>query len=229
VGTAFLRNIDVALMAIRKAKAEASLGNVKEATYLRIGAIEDVDSDVIPDLAVHLSTQMARCKFHYFTNTSLLILEMLRNRELDLGITPSPSERMIDLQDHALLKEPVVLALPAHLDVAPEDVLSGAYAFPLLRFSSNLIMARQIEAQLRRLGVSPAFRFESDNNQTLMSMVAKGAGWCITTPMLFSRARRFQSDVRLHRFPGRSFARTLSVVTTPDLSLIHISEPTRPY
>src|SRR6056297_1067044 len=57
-GHVFLRNIDIALRAIRKAKAEASAGDLAEARYLRLGTIEDLESDVIPDLAVHLSQRM---------------------------------------------------------------------------------------------------------------------------------------------------------------------------
>lgn len=215
-GRAFLRNIDVALVAIRKAKAEASAGSAAEATYLRIGAIEDFDSDITPELAVYLSGRMPKCQFFYHTNSSHLVLQMLRNRELDIGITTAPTERMQDLQDNALLRDPFVIVLPVQSDASPEDLLNGQRELPFLRFSSNLIIARQIEAQLRRLGLSLPFRFESDNNQTLLAMVAGGAGWTITTPMLFSRAKRFQDGVRLHKFPGRSFSRTLSIVTTPD-------------
>ena len=51
-----------------------------------------------------------------------------------------------------------------------------------------------------------------------MAMVAAGAGWSITTrPAVFSRAKQFQDQVQVHRFPGKSFARTLSIVSTPGL------------
>jgi len=35
---------------------------------------------------------------------------------------------------------------------------------------------------------------------------------------LFSRARRFQPKLQMHRFPGKSFSRTLALITTPDCS-----------
>ncbi|MGR3514341.1 MAG: LysR family transcriptional regulator [Paracoccaceae bacterium] len=215
-GKSFLRNIEPGLLAIRKAKAEVSIGTAAESAYLRIGAIEDFDSDITPELAVFLNKKMPKCEFTYRTDTSLQILEMLRNRELDLGITVSPSERLQDLQDNPFLKDPYVVVLPAEDIASAEDLLSGKVDFPFLRFSSNLIISRQIEAQLRRLGLSLPFRCESDNNQTLLAMVAHGAGWTITTPMLFSRARRFHTNLRLHKFPGRSFSRTVSIVTTAD-------------
>ncbi|GAB5445405.1 LysR family transcriptional regulator [Gymnodinialimonas sp.] len=215
-GHVFLRNIDVALQSIRKATAEAATGDLIEARYLRLGTIEDLDSDVTPALAVHLAQSMPDCDFLYHVSTSHEILEMLRDRELDLGITTTPPERMRDLQDHPLLRDPFIVVLPADGGPPLPDVIAGKSALPFLRFSNDLIIAAQIEAQLRRLGVSLPHKVECGSNQTLMAMVAAGAGWTITTPLLFSRAKRFQPRLRVHPFPGKRFSRTLSLVTTPD-------------
>ncbi|WP_138933506.1 LysR family transcriptional regulator [Roseovarius arcticus] len=217
-GKAFLRNIDDALFSIRKAKAEASAGSVTEASYLRLGTIEDFDSDIIPELAVFLSDSMPTCDFMYQTGSSHDVIEMLRNRQLDLGITTEPTERLIDLQDRPLLRDPFVVVLPRVSEQSLSDIVEGRAKLPFLRFSGNLMIARQIESQLRRIGVSSPHRFECSNNQTLMAMVAAGAGWTITTPLLFSRAKRFQPKLRMHRFPGKSFSRTLAIVSTPDCS-----------
>lgn len=217
-GRVFLRNIDGALHAIRKATAEATAGDIAEASLLRLGAIEDFDSDIIPELAVYLSREMPRCDFVYQTESSHAIIEMLRNRQLDLGVTTSPPERLRDLQDRPLLRDPFVVVLPAAKGPSLTDVIDGRAALPFLRFSGHLIIARQIDSQLRRLGLSLPHGFECGSNQTLMAMVAAGAGWTITTPLLFSRAKRFQSALKMHRFPGKAFARTLAVVSTPDCS-----------
>ena len=217
-GRVFLRNIDDALLAIRKAKAEATAGDIAEASYLRLGAIEDFDSDIIPELAVFLSRQMPRCDFTYQTDSSHAIIDMLRNRQLDLGVTTSPPERLRDLQDRPLLHDPFVVVLPAKRGPSLSDVIDGKEDLPFLRFSSNLIIARQIEAQLKRIGLSLSHGFECGSNQTLMAMVAGGAGWTITTPLLFSRAKRFQPSLKMHQFPGKAFARTLAIVSTPDCS-----------
>lgn len=217
-GQVFLRNIDDALYSIRKAKAEASAGSISEASYLRLGTIEDFDSDIIPELAVFLSAHMPSCDFLYHTDSSHAIVEMLGNRQLDLGIASTPTERLRDLQDRPLLNDPFVVVLPVDMEHALADIVEGHTKLPFLRFTSNRIIARQIESQLRRLGVSSPHRFECGNNQTLMAMVAAGAGWTISTPLLFSRAKRFQPKLRMHRFPGKSFARTLAIVKTPDCS-----------
>lgn len=217
-GAAFLRNIDGALFAIRKAKAEASAGSLTEASYLRVGTIEDFDSDIIPELAVFLSSCMPACDFMYQTESSHAIIDMLRNRQLDLGITAAPGERLGELQDRPLLRDPFVVVLPLINEQSLSDIVENRTKLPFLHFSGNLMIARQIESQLRRIGVTTPHKFECSNNQTLMAMVAAGAGWTITTPLLFSRAKRFQPKLRMHQFPGKSFSRTLALVATPDCS-----------
>ena len=217
-GRMFLRSIDDALYTSRKAKAEASAGSIADASYLRIGTIEDFDSDIVPELAVYLSGNMPSCDFMYQTDSSHAIIEMLRNRHLDLGITTTPDERLRDLHDRSLLRDPFVVILPRFGEQSLEDTIEGRSKLPFLRFSSNLIIARQIDSQMRRLGLKAHSNFECGSNQTLMAMVAAGAGWTITTPLLFARARRFQKQLVMHRFPGKSFSRTLAIVATPDCS-----------
>ncbi len=217
-GQAFLRNIDDALHIIRMAKAEATSGTITETSHLRIGTIEDFDSDILPELAVFLANQMPRCEFLYQTDTSHAIIDMLRNRHLDLGVTTSPTERMRDLQETPLLREPFVVVLPALHDDSVQDIVAGRSTLPFLRYPGTQMIARQIEQQLRRTGLSLPHRVACGNNQTLMGMVAAGAGWTITTPLLFSRAQRFQSKLKMRAFPGKRFARQLVIVTTPDCS-----------
>ncbi|MEM6891844.1 MAG: substrate-binding domain-containing protein, partial [Pseudomonadota bacterium] len=176
------------------------------------------DSDIIPELAVFLSGNMPSCDFMYQTDTSHVIIEMLHDRHLDLGITTTPHDRLNDLQDRPLLRDPFVVVLPRVGEQSLENVIQGRTKLPFLRFSGNLIIARQIQSHMRRLGLKEPSRFECSNNQTLMAMVAAGAGWTITTPLLFSRAKRFQSKVTMRRFPGKGFSRTLAIVTTPDCS-----------
>ncbi|WP_439144030.1 LysR family transcriptional regulator [Planktotalea sp.] len=215
-GHVFLRSIEEALQIIREAKAQASAGNVTDARSLRLGAIEDFESDIMPELAVHLSQKMPNCDFAYHTASSREIIGMLRNREIDLGLASSPSEQIKDLNEHALLRDPFVLVVPAGIEVSSEMVLKGHSDLPFLQFSSHLMIANQIEAQLKRLGLASPKTFECASNQTLMAMVYSGAGWAITTPLLVSRAQRFQAGLTMHPFPDKQFARTLSLITTPD-------------
>jgi len=148
---------------------------------------------------------MPDCNFLYHTGTSNDIIRMLRHRELDLGVVTTPLKSTNDLVDWPLLRDPFVIALPVSMDLSLPDIVEGRIKLPFLQFSSDLIIAAQIKAQLRRLGVQLPNKFECGNNQTLMAMVAAGSGWTITTPLMFSRSRRFHKQLRLYPFPGKSF------------------------
>lgn len=216
IGQRFLDNIDDALLTIREARAEASAGDGGEIRMLRIGAIEDFDSDIIPELAVYLSKRMPNCDLTFQTDSSLQIINALKHRKLEMGISTCPSDTPADLTETLLLKDPFVVLLPPDSEAEVERIFAGKSDLPFIRFPSTQIIARQIEAHLRRMGHSFPRRFESGNNQTQMALVAAGAGWSITTPLLFSRGRRFHDQLRMYPFPGKSFSRNLAVYATPD-------------
>ena len=133
----FLRNTDDALHAIRREQAEASAGNNSEASLLRLGTIEDFDGDVIPELAVYLSNSMPRCDFHFRTESSHSLIEMLRNRQLDPGITRHPTERLPDLTDCPPLRDPFVLVVQVSPKGSLSQVAEGRTELPFLRFQAT--------------------------------------------------------------------------------------------
>lgn len=135
-GAAFLRNIDGALFAIRKAKAkaEASAGSLTEASYLRVGTIEDFDSDIVPELAVFLSSCMPASDFMYQTESSHAIIDLLRNRQLDLAIIAAPGERLGELQDRPLPRDPFVVVLPLINLQSLSDIVENRTKLPFLNF-----------------------------------------------------------------------------------------------
>ena len=217
-GAVFHRHVDEALRILRKAETELKAGTLSETREMSLGLIEDFDTEVGPELARSLAAGMPNCHFRHLTRPSHEILTLLRNQEIDIGIATRPQFDPEDLIEAPLLREPFVLAVPAGDDTPPEDYLAGRSPLPLLRFSSNQLMAIQIEQQLRRLRISLPARFEFESNQTLMNMVAEGDGWAITTPLNYIRARRFQRQIKLVSFPGKGFSRYISVFTTEAVS-----------
>jgi len=215
-GGIFLKYIDEAMTLVRKAQAEVVSGNVHEARKLHLGLIEDFDSEIGPELAVYLASSMPNCDFAHRTRPSHEILDLLRQHKIDMGIANRPGDRTLELQEMPLLRDPFVLAVPENASNTPDDFLAGNSDLPFLRYSSIQHISGQIEAQLRRLKIALPQRFEIESNQTMMAMIAAGAGWAITTPLCYMRAKRFHSQVKLHRFPGKMFARYISVFATQE-------------
>ncbi|MEM8750300.1 MAG: LysR family transcriptional regulator [Pseudomonadota bacterium] len=217
-GRVYLKHIEDALQLIRRARAEATAGDALQMRNLRLGLIEDFDSDIGPELAVHLADVMPHCSFQHQTRLSHEILDLVRRRRLDMGLANSGAEDIGDAQEFPMLRDPFALALPVDSTMNPQAFMEGESSLPFLRYSNQQIIGNQIEAQLRRLKITLPHQFEIDSNQTMMAMVAAGAGWAITTPLCYFRARRFHERVALRPFPAKSFARYISLFTTPECS-----------
>ena len=213
-GTVFLRYIDEALRLIRRAENELVSGSFVEARDLRLGIVEDFEGEVAPEMAQILAKIMPKCTFKHYTRLSHEILDLLRNHELDIGIATRPMQDMPGLVEYPMLRDPFVLAVPAKSNIPPEDFLNGKSKLPFMRYARNQIIGGLIASQLSRLRISLPNRFELESNQSILGMVAEGSGWAITTPVSLVRAKRYQGQITLHRFPGKEFSRTLSLFTT---------------
>ena len=213
-GVVFLRYIDEALRLLRKAEVEAKSGVLSETRNLALALVEDFDSEIAPELARILTASMPNCSFRHFTRPSHEILTLLRSQDVDMGIATRPQFEQQDLVEYPLVRDPFVLAVPASKNILPEDLIAGRDKLPLLRYSQNQILGAMVETQLRRLRVSLPNKFEFESNQSLLGLVAEGDGWAITTPMNYIRARRFHHQINLLPFPGKGFARYLSLFAT---------------
>ncbi|MEM7731565.1 MAG: LysR family transcriptional regulator [Pseudomonadota bacterium] len=213
-GAMFYSHVDRAVRILRKAEIEAQSGDLADTRAMSLAMVEDFDSEIGPELARALAAGMPKCQFRHLTRPSHDILDMVRDQEIDIGIAARPQFIAEDIVETPLLREPFVLVMPSDARDAPERYLSETPPLPLLRYSSNQMIATQIEQHLRRLRLQIPSRFEFESNQSLMSMVADGDGWTLSTPLNFMRARRFHRQLQLAAFPGKSFARYLSIFTT---------------
>ncbi len=212
-GAVFLQDVDDALHLLHKAEVEVQSGTLSDTKSLSIAMIEDFDSEIAPELARLLSSSMPQCAFRHLTRPSHDILALVRAQDVDIGIAAKPQFDQPDLIETPLLRDPYVLVLPQSSDIDADACLKGQASLPLLRYSADHLMGRQIEAQLKRLKLKLPTSHEFESNETIMSMVAAGSGWAITTPTNYARSTRFQRQLRLLPFPGKGFARYLSVFT----------------
>ncbi|MHA3977786.1 LysR family transcriptional regulator [Halovulum sp. GXIMD14794] len=213
-GSIFARHVEEGLRIIQRGETELTSGDLAQVRELRLGIVDDFDSEVAPELAQFLARAMPKCTFKHHTRPSHEIIRLISERKLDAGVATRPITESLGLTEFPLLRDPYVLATPASVQVSPEDCLSERSNLPLLRYSSQQLIGTQIEAHLRRSRVNLANRFELESNQSLLGMVADGSGWAITTPASYVRAKRFQDQIVLHPYPGRGFARTLSLFST---------------
>ncbi len=217
-GRAYLLHARQALLHLRQGATELSLKGLHRLRSLRIGYIDDFDGEVIPRLAVALAELLPSCDMTIVTGPSHALLDDLAGRDADLGIAARPPELPEGLIERPLLRDPFVLVVPrGYLAAAPESI-GALNGLPLLRYQKSQLIGRQVAAHLKRLRLDPPSRIEIDSNQALFGLVASGAGWAISTPLGYLRARRFQGQVDLYPLPFAKFSRTISLYHRPDWS-----------
>ena len=201
-GAMFRRHAQTILNAASEARAELAMADLAGMTTLRLGVIEDFDSDVTPHLLTALSRDLRGCRFLLETGASHRLLDQLEARALDVVIAADAEAEGDWREVHPLMSEPFVAVVPP--GAAVEDL-------PLILYTARHLMGRQIAAHLGRLAMKPATRFELDSYAAILAMVAGSEGWTILTPLALHQARTFRSRVEVRPLPFAPLHRTLSL------------------
>jgi DNA-binding transcriptional LysR family regulator len=201
-GAMFRRHAQTILNAASEARAELAMADLAGMTTLRLGVIEDFDSDVTPHLLSQLSRDLKGCRFLLETGASHRLLDQLEARALDVVIAADLDAEGDWREVHPLMSEPFVAVAPPGAII--EDL-------PLILYTARHLMGRQIAGHLSRIGLRPAYRFELDSYAAILAMVASGEGWTILTPLALHQARSFRSRVEVRPLPLAPLSRTLSL------------------
>jgi len=210
-GAVYLRYAEEVLELLKQAQGDISALVPHDLRRLRFAMIEDFESDIGPEITRLLAGALPKCHFTQYTRMSHEILSLLRDRDIDIGIATQPQTPLPNIREYPLLRDPFVLAVPAASNAAAEDYIDGTSGLPFLRYMRGQIMGDLIEAQLTRMRLKLANRFELDSTSSIMKLVSQNGGWAITTPSNYARSKRFHQQVRLMPFPRKGFARTISM------------------
>jgi DNA-binding transcriptional LysR family regulator len=203
-GAMFRRHAQTILNAASEARAELAMADLSGLTTLRLGVIEDFDSDVTPRLLSTLAKDLKGCRFLLETGASHRLMDQLEARALDIVIAADSADQAPEdwREVHKVLSEPFVAVAPPGQRI--EDL-------PLIQYTARHLMGRQIAAHLARHGLKPAHRFELDSYAAILAMVAGGEGWTILTPLALHQARAFREKVEVRPLPFPALSRTLSL------------------
>ena len=202
-GAMFRRHAQTILNAASEARAELAMADLSGMTTLRLGVIEDFDSDVTPRLLSALAHDLKGCRFLLETGASHRLMDQLEARALDIVIAADADQSPEDWREvHPILSEPFIAVVPPGASI--DDL-------PLIQYTARHLMGRQIAAHLARHGLKPAHRFELDSYAAILAMVAGGEGWTILTPLALHQARAFRDHVEVRPLPLPPLTRTLSL------------------
>lgn len=142
---------------------------------------------------------------------------LLRN-EFDVIITTDALDDHYGLERFELLEEPFVLLVPNNerVRMAKGSLQAIASELPMIRYSSRSHIGLQIDHYLRQLNVPIDRRIEVDGSDSVVGMVASGAGWAIATPLcLLHRVAHYPGIAMIDLEPPR-INRRLSVLCRTD-------------
>lgn len=215
-GRAYLVHVQAALNHLRQGAAELMLDDLGSVGSLRIGIIDDFDSEVTPRLTVALAGVLSATVLTLVTAPSVRILEEVSDQHIDIGIAAGPQNPIEGVSAIPIMRDPFVLAVPrGYLPSAPVSIDSLA-DLPFLRYEKSLLLSLQIATHLARLRLAPEGQIELDSNQAIFGLIANGNGWTISTVVGFLRARRYQDQVDLYRLPFTGFSRHISLYYRED-------------
>jgi DNA-binding transcriptional LysR family regulator len=82
------------------------------------------------------------------------------------------------------------------------DLRQRAADLPLIRYTQRSVIGQQVERFLVHAGIEAPRRFEFDATDPMLSLVAAGLGWAISTPLCLWQARAWLDQVQLLPIPS---------------------------
>jgi len=215
-GRSFLARTEVVLSELRRAQSELTVMDLTHLSTLSIGLIDDFDNDLTPRLVTILADSLTKCRFKLITAPSLEISAAMAARKLHIAVAASTGELHDGVLEYPLVQDPFMLVVPKGIISDPDDIMAELQDVPLLRYAREQLISRQIEACLTHHDLVFEERFEIGSHLALMAMVARNAGWAVTTPLGYMRAARFHDDIDAFALPFAPFSRTISLFSGVD-------------
>jgi len=168
---------------------------------IRLGCVDSFAATVGPALIRALSSN-AR-ELHMWSGLTPELVGQLAGRELDLAICTDAATSQPRLAQTPLFSERFVLVLPRAFAQAPAPDLADVNTrLPLIRYSLRSVIGQQAERYLRHMGVQSERRFEFDATDPMLSLVAAGLGWALSTPLCLWQSRHFIAELAVFPLPA---------------------------
>jgi len=189
-------------------QARAAMDQVRatarqELAQIRLGCVDSFAATVGPQL-IRAMAGKAR-QIQMWSGLTPALAEQMQARELDMVICTDSGVQDPRVVQRLLFSESWVAVYPKDHPVPPlttlKDLATSAGALPLIRYSQRSVIGQQIERYLRHVGVRAARCYEFDATDPLLSLVASGLGWALSTPLCLWQSRHYLDAVRVVPLP----------------------------
>lgn len=187
----------------------------QEHAQIRLGCVDSFAATLGPALVRALSGSARQLLL--WSGLTPGLSAQLQARELDLAICTETALDDPRVVQRPLFSEPWVLVLPrrgredgARPVRTPGDLAALVRTLgelPLIRYSRRSVIGQQIDRFLRHLGLNAPRRYEFDATDPLLSLVAAGLGWAISTPLCLWQSRSWLEQVQVLPLPPTRLGR----------------------
>ncbi len=217
-GTVLLEAADAALANLQEAARRIEELQAPERGTVVLACGDTVALHLLPPVLTRFRKQHPLAEVQVRNEGSRAILDMLLNREADLGIVTRPPWLDPALWSRTLLEDPLVLVLPRKHPLAERKRvtlrdLQGEAAVMLAKPAETRAL---IDRGLRAAGVELTVVMESGNLEVVKTYVAGDLGLSIVPEMCLTGTDRRRMAVR--SLPGTLPARRIAVVRRKDRS-----------
>lgn len=193
------------LLSDARAMAEQLRQSVRQDhAQLRLGCVDSFAATIGPALIRALSGSARQLQL--WSGLTPGLNAQLLGRELDLAICTEVPSADARIAQRLLFSEHWVAVFPRGQALAAlaeaRDLKARAASLPLIRYTQRSVMGQQVERFLRHIGLDAPRRFEFDATDPLLSLVAAGLGWAISTPLCLWQSRAWLDQVQLLPIPA---------------------------
>lgn len=181
---------------------------------LRIGMVDSFASTAGPHLLRELAAVAAR--WSVTSGVQETTVRALAERRLDVIITSEEVERDSDYLVLPIFREPLFIVTPKGMKSGRGTISELAEQLPLVRFSANALIGRQVSAYLQQQQLALGREYEFDSSDAVLAMVKAGLGWTITTPLVVLKTHWVTDDFEFLPLRPAGTPRSLRVVAHRD-------------
>ncbi|GAB5535832.1 MAG: LysR family transcriptional regulator [Rubricoccaceae bacterium] len=193
-GRAFLRDAREVLRWTVRARNAAKAAAEGRAGTLRLGFVSSAAADLLPRLLGAFRAQAPDATVHLVERYPDEILDALRAREIDFGISRGPFMRTDGLVVQDLKAEPLVVLMPAGHALSTRDAIPlrelATQSFVLPPRGNARGYLEAIYALCASAGFVPTTAEEAEPMATLVALVAAGLGITLAPESVGRQAQR---------------------------------------
>jgi DNA-binding transcriptional LysR family regulator len=182
-----------------------SVRNVSRAKRMivRIGCVDSFAATIGPLLIKALSSSSHQIRL--WSGITPTLDGLIEGRQLDLAVTTSVAS-LPGISRSQLFTEQFCVVVPATFEVNKLGSLQDlGRHLQFIRYSARSVIGQQVDEYLQRSGDALERSCEFDATDPLLSLVASGMGFALTTPLCIWQSRQYAQSVRI--LPLSSFTR----------------------